>query len=75
MNDRWQLRPHDRSRIESLSRGAGISPLTASLLINRGIDDPARARAFLDTRMGTLHDPELLPGAAAPNAPTASGAW
>jgi len=64
MNEHWRLRPHDRARIESLSRGAGISPLVAQLLINRGIDEPVRAAAFLDTRMRCLHDPELLPGAA-----------
>ena len=64
MNEHWRLRPHDRARIESLSRGAGISPLVAQLLINRGIDEPGRAAAFLDTRMRSLHDPELLPGAA-----------
>jgi len=64
MNERWRLRPHDRARIESLSRGARISPLLAQLLLNRGIDEPGRAIAFLDTRMRSLHDPELLPGAA-----------
>ena len=64
MNARWRLRPHDPARIESLSRDAGISPLVAQLLINRGIDDPTRAIAFLEARMGSLHDPELLPGAA-----------
>ena len=40
-----------------------ISPLVAQLLINRGIDDPGRALAFLAAKLGTLHDPELLPGA------------
>jgi single-stranded-DNA-specific exonuclease len=64
MNARWRIKPHDPARIESLSRGAGIAPLTAQLLINRGIEDPARARAFLDARLGSLFDPELLPGAA-----------
>jgi len=64
MNERWRLRPHERARIEGLSRDALISPLTAQLLINRGIDEPARAIAFLEARMTSLHDPELLPGAA-----------
>ncbi len=64
MNARWRIKPHDPARIQSLSRGAGISPLAAQLLINRGIDEPIRARAFLDARLGSLFDPELLPGAA-----------
>jgi single-stranded-DNA-specific exonuclease len=63
MNAHWRIKPHDPARIQSLSRGAGISPLVAQLLLNRGIDDPKRARAFLEARLGSLFDPELLPGA------------
>jgi single-stranded-DNA-specific exonuclease len=63
MNARWHITPHDPVRIQSLSRGAGISPLVAQLLLNRGIEDPTRARAFLEARLGSLFDPELLPGA------------
>ena len=42
-NARWRLRPHDSGRIEGLSRNANVSPLVAQLLINRGIEEPARA--------------------------------
>jgi single-stranded-DNA-specific exonuclease len=63
MNARWRLRPHDPGRIARLSHSARISPLVAQLLINRGIDDPARAVAFLSAKLGMLHDPDLLPGA------------
>ena len=63
MNARWRVRPHDASRILDLSRRSGLSPLLAQLLLNRGIDDPKRAISFLEARMGSLHDPELLPGA------------
>jgi single-stranded-DNA-specific exonuclease len=59
----WSLKPHDQGRILSLSRSARIPALVAQILINRGIDDPGIASAFLDARMGSLHDPELLPGA------------
>ena len=62
-NARWRLKPFDSGRIESLSRAAKLTPLVAQLLINRGIEDPARAVAFLEAKMGSLHDPELLPGA------------
>jgi single-stranded-DNA-specific exonuclease len=64
MNARWRILPHDPARIAALSRGAGVSPLLAHLLLNREIEDPARARAFLDARMSSLHDPSCLPGAA-----------
>ncbi len=63
MNARWRLRPHDESRIRELSGRSGLPPLVAQILLNRGVDDPARAVAFLDARMGSLHDPELMPGA------------
>src|SRR5262249_32041543 len=60
---RWRLRPHDPTRIQDLSRRSGLSPLVAQVLINRGVDDPQQAIAFLEARMGSLHDPGLLPGA------------
>jgi single-stranded-DNA-specific exonuclease len=63
MNAHWRIVPHDPAGIDRLSRGANISPLVAQLLLNRGINDPARARAFLDARLGDLFDPERLPGA------------
>ncbi len=63
MNVRWRVRPHDATRIHDLSRGSGLSPLVAQLLLNRGVNDPKRAIAFLEARMSSLHDPELLPGA------------
>jgi single-stranded-DNA-specific exonuclease len=64
MMARWRLKPFDSGRISSLSRGARISPLVAQLLINRGIDDPVRAAAFLQAKLSSLNDPESLPGAA-----------
>ncbi len=63
MNARWRLRPHESAKIQELSRRSGLSPLVAQILINRGVEDPGQAAAFLDARMGSLHDPGLLPGA------------
>ncbi len=63
MNARWRLRPHDPVRVQELSRRSGLAPLIAQILLNRGIDDPDRAQAFLDAKMGGLHDPANLPGA------------
>jgi single-stranded-DNA-specific exonuclease len=62
MHARWNLKPFDSERILALSRGARISPLAAQLLINRGIENPARAVEYLETRMAHLHDPELIAG-------------
>jgi single-stranded-DNA-specific exonuclease len=64
MSSRWRLRPFDAARTAALSREAGVSSLVAQILLNRGIDDPEQARAFLQARLTHLHDPGLLPGAA-----------
>jgi single-stranded-DNA-specific exonuclease len=61
---RWRLREFDAARVEALSRGAGVPPLVALLLLNRGIGDPDLAREFIEAKRTSLHDPELLPGAA-----------
>ena len=65
MSTRWRFKPFDADKSAALSRAAGISPLSAQILLNRAIDDPDRAKAFLQAKLGQLHDPELLPGAIA----------
>ena len=59
---RWRLKPFDSDRIAELGRSARISPLVAQLLLNRGIDTPERAVAFLQAKLVGLHDPATLPG-------------
>ncbi|WP_165245878.1 single-stranded-DNA-specific exonuclease RecJ [Paludisphaera soli] len=63
MSTRWKVKPFDRDQIAALSRAAGIPPLVAQVLINRGVTDADRARAFLESRLNGLNDPETLPGA------------
>ena len=62
MMQRWAIRPHDPGRVGALSREAGVPPLIAQILLNRGASDAASARAFLEVRRDGLHDPGLLPG-------------
>jgi single-stranded-DNA-specific exonuclease len=62
MTTRWRLRAHEPARIEALGREANVPPLVAQMLLNRGIDDPAVAACFLEAKLTSLHDPELLPG-------------
>ncbi len=59
---RWRLRPFDRDQVATLSRAAGVAPLIAQLLLNRGVTDARSATAFFDDRLTGLHDPETLPG-------------
>ena len=58
----WRLRPFDRDRIAALGREAGVAPLIAHLLLNRGVTDARSASTFFDERLNALHDPETLPG-------------
>jgi len=62
MEKRWVLCHLDADRSTSLSRQLGISGLTAQVLINRGINEPESARAFLSPSLADLHDPQLLKG-------------
>lgn len=59
----WRRRGGDDCAAEELTR-AGIDPLLARLLSNRGIVDPVEAGAFLTPTLASLHDPLLLSGMA-----------
>ena len=50
---------------EQLASAAGIAPLLAQLLLNRGVRSPADVRPFLTPDFKRLLPPEALPGAAA----------
>lgn len=58
----WRLLPHDGAAVERLSAALGMGPIVAQLLLNRGLNDAAKARRFLDSPLNGLHPPELLPG-------------
>lgn len=62
MAKRWRIQPHDSERIALLQRAAGLSPVVAQLLVCRGIFDPDAARTFLDAKLSSLREPQLLPG-------------
>jgi len=59
----WRLLPHDGAAVEHLSSALQLGPIVAQLLLNRGLNDPAQARRFLDAPLTGLHPPDLLPGA------------
>jgi len=62
MAKRWRIHPHDPDRIAALQRAAGIPAVVAELLVCRGVTDPVVAKDFLDPKLSSLRDPELLPG-------------
>ena len=62
MTKRWRIQPHDAERIAALERAAGLSSVVAQLLVARGIYDPSSASEFLEAKLVSLRDPDLLPG-------------
>ncbi|MGB0685587.1 MAG: single-stranded-DNA-specific exonuclease RecJ [Planctomycetota bacterium] len=58
---RWKLRPAPGPAAEAVARPLGLRPLTATLLWQRGIQDPESARAVLEPSLRELPDPRELP--------------
>jgi single-stranded-DNA-specific exonuclease len=59
MQKRWVIKKHDHARSAEFGKALGLSPLCAALLIARGFDTEAAARAFLSPKLEDLHDPSL----------------
>ncbi|MCB9636170.1 MAG: hypothetical protein H6721_29005, partial [Sandaracinus sp.] len=53
----YRVRPTDPMAASELGRACGLGSAAAQVLLQRGVDDPDRARAFLDPRLGDLSDP------------------
>ena len=58
----WVQQPPDAEAHPTLVGELGLQPVTASVLINRGICTPAAARSFLDPSLSDLIDPLRLNG-------------
>lgn len=59
---RWILSPSDPARASELALALGLSPLTAQLLLNRGIADAERGRRYLEPRLADLRRPDEMAG-------------
>ena len=57
---RWIVRSSNNEKITQLVDEIHVTPLVASLLVNRGLDHPEEARAFLFNEKQDFHDPYLL---------------
>ncbi|MBN1276435.1 MAG: single-stranded-DNA-specific exonuclease RecJ [Deltaproteobacteria bacterium] len=57
----WNIKPAS-SFASFLSRQAGITPLQAQLLINRGISEPEEADFFMNPRLSNIPDPMNFKG-------------
>src|ERR1043166_146304 len=59
---KWVFAETDREASGLLARGLNISPVTATLLVNRGVREAAEARSFLNPELSSLIDPLRLDG-------------
>lgn len=57
---RWKVSPANKELQTELGRELNILPLTAQLLVNRGLVDFGRASSFLRPDLSSLHDPLLM---------------
>lgn len=57
----WRVRPADPRKAEALARASGVDPITAQLLLNRGVHDAPSATRFLHPTLESLDDPDSLP--------------
>ncbi len=56
----WKIREQDAEKRRAFSARLGVSEITAQILLNRGIEDPDSADAFLSCHISSSHDPSLL---------------
>jgi single-stranded-DNA-specific exonuclease len=59
---RWHTLPEQGGPAAKLAAALGISPLAATLLVNRGLTTIEAARDFLQPSLRRLHDPFLMRG-------------
>ncbi|MBI5643668.1 MAG: single-stranded-DNA-specific exonuclease RecJ [Deltaproteobacteria bacterium] len=60
MKKRWKVTPANKELQEVLGKELNILPITAQLLINRGLVEPDKAFSFLRPELKDLHDPFLF---------------
>lgn len=58
----WKAKKQDKDKAFELAKRLYILPLTASLLINRGIENEEEAKRFLFPQLSHLNDPFQLEG-------------
>jgi single-stranded-DNA-specific exonuclease len=62
MKKTWRVKESNPAFQDMLSHDLHVSKITAQLLLNRGIDNPASAWAFMRCELASSHDPFLLKG-------------
>ncbi len=60
LKKKWLLRDFDKKRVVEISKRFHISPLTAIILYNRGVQEDVAIDKFLSRNLDILHDPYLM---------------
>lgn len=61
MNKKWEVNKREEEKIEQVAQENNISPLLASILVNRNIISPQEVQLFLNPTRNDFHDPFLMP--------------
>lgn len=59
---RWKLQTPNTGEQNALAKDLGVRPLTAGLLLSRGISELKEAQQVLKPSLSSLPDPKLIPG-------------
>ena len=58
---RWVVKPQGNPKaVAAMAAATGISPVLATLLVQRGIDTLEKAKKFFNPQLSDLHDPFLM---------------
>jgi hypothetical protein len=60
MKKNWELEKQNPRLVEKLAKSLGINPVTAQVLINRGIRNEVEGEQFLNSSLFDLPSPYLL---------------
>lgn len=61
MNKKWEVCQEEEEKVAELANKSHLSPLLASILINRNIDTVEKVEKFVNPTRNDFHDPFLMP--------------
>jgi single-stranded-DNA-specific exonuclease len=62
MHKQWILKQTDSTVVAGLAKVTGLSPVTASILVSRGLTEPEQVASFLTPSLAGMLDPFLMAG-------------
>lgn len=61
MNKKWEVNKREETKIQQVAQENNISPLLASILVNRNIVNKEKVQLFLNPTRNDFHNPFLMP--------------